>query len=167
MKQLQSFAMISQRPHDNWCFAAITASVWRFYSGSNQLNMCDVVSEIMKPQRCCGSPTPPACETKRPLERALSNFGLWRSTLPPIPFDSTGSAVSVTSEIDAGRPICVAIRFSTTIHFAVIRGYAAQRLVNVDDPLFDNQQLDHGFLRTSYHDGGKWFATYLTKPPAP
>src|SRR5436190_14614533 len=138
------FAMIRQAPHDFWCFAAVTASLWRFYAQSDQLQMCEVVSRV-RGEPCC--PPTPNCELPADLEQALQLFSLFERQVPSsIPFGA-GVQPCITDEIDAGRPVCLALHFGTYIHFCVVHGYQqGSRLLAIADSLFDDQLVDYSAL---------------------
>jgi papain like cysteine protease AvrRpt2 len=160
------YAAVKQGEHANWCWAAVTAGVWSFYERPHTIPMCEVVSAV-RAESCC-DPVPEHCERRAALDRALRRFRLLGSMRAGVvPLHANGNHASIEAEIASGRPVGVGITFGIIDHFCVIFGFDPQsETVQVADPFFDDAPgIRYAELRNNYHDGGRWVATYLTKPP--
>jgi hypothetical protein len=160
------YVAVRQGEHANWCWAAVTAGIWSFYERPRTIRMCEIVSAV-RAERCC-DPVPDHCERRAALDRALRRFRLLGSMRAgAIPLHAQGDDPSIQAEITSGRPIGVGITFGVIDHFCVVFGCDLRsETIQVADPFFDNAPgIRYAELRTSYHDGGRWVATYLTQRP--
>jgi hypothetical protein len=148
-----------------WCWAAVTSAVDRYYSPNSFLAQCEVVSQFLPAASACLNPD--KNNVPGVLENALSGMGLgtkWNE-------DRIDFAILQT-EIDAGRPVCVAIDWaggSGVTHFVVLCGYQEWtdgsnilQTVDVADPFYPDSTRTFADFPTFYHGGGTWSQTYFT-----
>jgi len=150
-----------------WCWAAVSVSVSKFYDAQSQWTQCQLVSEEFQPNDCCSNTGSAACNVPWYLEFGLSRVGHLSNKL-----ESTISFGDVGSELDGERPLCCLIVWPDgTGHFVVLNGYATDfgatppaELVSVQDPKYG--QSDYHFLKflVSYRKVGTWTFTYFTQP---
>ena len=136
----------------NWCWAATSTSVNRFYFTSTW-TQCRVANAELGLSGCCNSPVPSACNVPWYLDRALTRTGNFVSMEGPISFDR------VKAEIDAGRPVGVRVGWSGGGgHFLIIEGYSrvgASTFFDLDDPIYGESTLTVDDFSTNYQGSGK------------
>jgi hypothetical protein len=141
---------IQRQEHSNWCWAAVAASINKYFDPASTLQQCNVANKIsfsfpppppvFPPGECSGGCDdckccchPEQCNRPAELELALKRVHKWRNTLSrALRFDE------VQREIDRGRPIGVGITWQSELpeplppgapppkpsgHFVVLRGY--------------------------------------------
>jgi papain like cysteine protease AvrRpt2 len=145
-----------------WCWAATSSSVCAFYNRPPLMTQCQIASACLN-LACCVDPAPPPpwpCNAPYYLDQALTQTGNLAApaTNGALPF------ASVTTEIDAGRPVGCHISWSGGGgHFNAIYGYdAANQDVDLGDPYYGNQTLPYATLVSSYQNLGAWDYSYLT-----
>jgi hypothetical protein len=153
----------------NWCWAAVSSAVDRYYNPSSFLRQCEVAAGMVGMQNACIDPD----NNNEPgaLQTALEIIGRGdEHVVGPIKFDR------LQAEIDAGRPVCVRIEWEGGgAHFAVLCGYkeysdltdgvTALTTVDVADPFYPDSTRefsDSVNFFESYHGRGTWSHTYLT-----
>ena len=165
MKQLD-FNMQHQE-HSNWCWAAVSVSVEQFFSPGKELRQCGM-AHLELGFRCCDEPER-RCNQPHRLDPPLERVNRLRGR----PIAEVLSFAKVQEEIDAGRPVCVRIRWRDGGgHFVVITGYDVSprgvEQVIVDDPFYRQSRIPIERLRSSYQvDHGKWTATFLLSGSRP
>ncbi|MCX6591372.1 MAG: hypothetical protein NTZ56_07600 [Acidobacteria bacterium] len=170
---------VEPQKNTEWCWAAVTVSVDRFFRPTSKKSQCQIVGKALN-KSCCGSgqPVPPdsPCNLQGLLHEELKKLGL----LARDPLLEPATFPIVQREVDAGRPLCVLIKWrdkkgvvTNRGHFITISGYSltpsGKAFVTIDDPLFGVSSVDYAGLADpdfGYHDGtGKWFATFLVQRP--
>jgi hypothetical protein len=103
-----------------WCWAAVAASIERYFNPNSTLEQCNVANRVLQLSsddfpdedccggcddcKCCCHPDCDSCNTPAELEDALKAIHKWRTTLPrPLTFEE------IQREIDGGRPVGVGI----------------------------------------------------------
>lgn len=153
----------------NWCWAAVTVSVNGLFSSGSTLTQCAVAksvlaaeSEIGRSVDCCANPE--KCNLPAYLQDGLNSTGnLAQIDRGILDF------VGVTTELDAGRPVGVRIRWPDGGgHFLLIDGYrefsSAPEQVHVADPYYGPAYILYSDLVNNYQDGGIWAETFLVQP---
>jgi hypothetical protein len=149
---------IQTQEHDQWCWAAVTASVDRYFSppGSTQ---CNIARMVLGPD-CCGAPGP--CNTRAFLQDALDAVGKLRDSV-----SGTLSFADTLDEIEHGFPVGVRIGwFGGSAHFVIIRGCregAGSQLLDIADPWYVDSVQDYDVFATNYLGLGEWTDTFLFK----
>ena len=157
---------LEQQLEDQWCWAAVTLAVERYFSPASTLSQCQIAEAVLPGvNQCCNNRA--GCNRPQKLQDALDKFSRLKVIVPDVlPFDM------VRAEIDARRPVCVRIGWpGGTGHFVIIRGYrllaSGMQLVDVVDPLFDDAMIFYDDLKSAYQNaevpggGGQWTATFL------
>src|SRR5690242_18625633 len=125
---------IQTQEQDQWCWAAVSVSVARYFDPTCMLTQCDVAHNVVG-QDCCSAPA--LCNSPQPLQNALAleEVGSLRDVQP-----RTLSFDDVADEIRKGFPIAVRIEwFGGGGHFLVIRGCRQGpgiQLLNIADPWY-------------------------------
>ena len=152
---------MQEQEEDHWCWAAVSASVDHYYNSGAALKQCAIASEVLEAKDCCynkGEHDEPAA-----LKDALGVVKRLKN--------AEGGSLEfkeLQAELDAGRPVCVAIEWNGGgAHFVAVSGYQVSssgiRTIEIGDPLYPNSTQDFDLFPSYYHGGGKWEATFLTK----
>jgi len=161
---------VEHQKMSEWCWAAVSVSVNRLFRPQSTHTQCEIAGMALG-HKCC-SANAPACNSPHELHPVLGTLHLLahQPIVKPIPFDQ------VQKEIDAGRPVCVLIRWLNSDgqqngrgHFITIRGYrvtpAQKQFVSIGDPLYGSSEVVYAEFanpKGGYRDGnGLWFATFL------
>ncbi len=155
-------AMEPQR-NTEWCWAAVSASIARFYETQSSWTQCAIVNLELGQTVCCAEGSASTCNRPFVLEAALALVDhLGRDFAGPLAF------ADITAEIDAGRPIGVCIDWTGGGgHFVSIDGYSREdEMVEVRDPMFGASRMPVSSFPGRYQGGGTWGWTYLTRPAA-
>lgn len=161
-----SFDMEKQT-ETQWCWAAVAASVARFYDSSDTVSQCEVASRVLNTTGCCADPA--ACNEDNYLENALAQVNHFRAPLvfEPLPFSD------VEDEINAGCPLgCRIGWFGGGGHFVILYGVSTdqsggsvKRWVAVADPdphFGPSDYLINNFTSV-YRNKGEWTHSYFTQ----
>lgn len=143
-----------------WCWAAVSVSISRYYRPASAWTQCALVSAELDQPGCCEDGRP--CDEPWYLERALARVGHSDGGLAA----GALSFPEIKAEIDAGRPIGVRIGWQGGGgHFVVIEGYSREEdgLLEVEDPLEGHAQVTRDALRHRYGGSGEWTHTYRTR----
>lgn len=159
---LERFEMERQKK-SNWCWAAVSVSVARFFDPATERQQCGVAGAL-RGLPCCSGFTKD-CNRPEKLSRALTEVKRFDQIVEP-----TISFADLRKEINAGRPVCVRFEwqggeFKSFGHFAAIRGYddsGSEPVVIVDDPFYGRSRRLYRIILDSYQLArGKWTHTYL------
>jgi hypothetical protein len=143
----------------NWCWAAVAASVARFYQPDVDLTQGDVAKKQLgrrKVGKDRGNKIGHLKHSLKIVRHAKNPPELKR----PLPFEKA------QEEIDAGRPICVRTvwRGSQMGHFLAIVGYHKDcELLTIADPRFGTSHWHYRAFRDDYRHSGQWKTSYCTK----
>jgi hypothetical protein len=154
---------VETQEESNWCWAAVTSAVDRYYHPNSFLTQCEVVAETPTDVGACLDPD--AHNNAGVLEEALKNIGMEQFVNGDIKFST------LQTEIDAGRPVCVAIDWEGGgTHFVVLCGYqqwtdgkSFLETVDVADPFYPDSTCILTDFAESYHGRGEWVQTYLMR----
>ncbi len=166
---------IQPQKNTNWCWAATTASCFRYYGGF--VEQCTVVQKLkgFTSVDPCQNPTPDECNVGGQTGNALHYFGILKEDNS----DSL-SLPQVMAEIDAGNPVALRIKwYGEGAHAIVVSGYvvldnnppdAVNTMLIVNDPGNGSSVSLYSIaaLTSAYSGGGGfWDRSYLTKAPPP
>jgi uncharacterized membrane protein len=145
-----------------WCWAATTVSINRYYDPASTWTQCSFVNDAFSLTTCCQDGSSSACNQPWYGDRALKITGNYVSTGNGKPSFST-----VVNEINAGRPISVAIYwFGTGGHNPAVDGYddenAAAPTIDVQDPIYGPSTQDFNTFPSSYNGGATWGYSFFT-----
>src|SRR5437016_3318571 len=119
MATLDGVVLEHQR-NDQWCWAAITLGVCRFFGDAN-LSQERIVCMTLNNDDCSGSPTPDECNIPFPLELALKTVGHLSSQTGVLPFSDLQKQID-----NQGRPVAISVMFENelgvTNHYCLIKG---------------------------------------------
>jgi len=154
---------VEHQEHQQWCWAAVSVSVARFYEGSsNALTQCSIVNSQLPGNDCCAHGGILACNKPGFLDKALDTVKHFRGMI-------SGSLKSpcMIQEIDDGRPIGARIGFPTRGHFVAIVGYDNKDPEDVhlivSDPTWGESTGPLQEFSSAYLGSGLWTDTYLTQ----
>ena len=150
---------IQTQEQDQWCWAAVSASVDRYFSPPSTSTQCSIAHQVLGGD-CCAAPAP--CNTPAFLQDALGAVGRFKEFRSgPLSFPD------IMDEIGHGLPIGVRIGwFGGGGHFVVIRGFRdgpGVRLLSIADPWFVDSIQDFEVFCSNYLDRGEWTDTFLLK----
>jgi hypothetical protein len=152
--------------HSNWCWAAVSTSIARFYDPESKWTQCGVANRNLHRRSCCGKGVNGKCNVTAHLKDALA---LVRHAERPPQAKSIGriSFRRAQQEIDAGRPLAVRTQWrgGEGAHFLTIVGYHREfELLTIADPLFGRSHWHYRAFSKSYRHSGQWKNSYFTKP---
>jgi Papain-like cysteine protease AvrRpt2 len=157
-----SFTMQRQQ-QTQWCWAATSVSIARFYDGRTGWTQCGMVDAELGQHGCCRDGGSARCNQPNVLNAPLARADVLARM--------QGAAVgysAIRAEIDAGRPLAWRIGWSGGGgHFAVIEGYQRRgaQWVAIDDPWYGQSDVAVSTLRRGrYQQTGTWTHTYFTRP---
>lgn len=153
-------------PHQEqtlWCWCAVTVGVSRFFDSTFALTQCETAAQVLSAPDACLRPSDDDVNRMFELQKALKVFGrVERVVDAPLSFEE------VEREIQAQRPVGAQILFHDAgrMHFTIIRGcrtVAGERILVVDDPLFDESESSYERFKTFYRGDGEWQRSYITR----
>lgn len=160
-KQL-AFTMQAQT-ESNWCWAATSTSVSKFYWAKSPWTQCKVVNAELGRTDACSTPAPAGANVPWYLDRALDRTSNFVSI-----HGGTASFAVIRAEIDEGRVVGARIGWNNGGgHFMTIYGYSTWKGVqylDIDDPIYGKSHLTLQDFSTNYQGSGTWTHYYLTKP---
>jgi hypothetical protein len=156
-----TFAIQNQRL-DNWCWAAVAASVAGFFTPGNPWTQCKIASTLLNAS-CCSDPAPnPPCNDTFYLDRALQLVGHLGSTMK----SGAANLSELQTQISNSRPLCAYIDWGNggDGHFITVSGYdLATAEVRADDPDGATQTwMSYTKACNAYPGGGSWNYSYWT-----
>jgi hypothetical protein len=160
------FKMETQKSEE-WCWAAVSVSVARFYDSASAWSQCSLVNAEFGLETCCSNGNGEGCNQPWYLENGLDRVGHLSSKV-----DSSLSFDDLSQEIDKNSPVGCWIAWPDgTGHFVVLDGYSqdfsvvpAAEYVSVRDPKYGNSDYPYLKFLVSYRKFGNWSLSYLTQP---
>jgi hypothetical protein len=151
---------IETQKQDQWCWAAVSVSIEKYFEGERALSQCEMAHRVLGVD-CCASAI--SCNKAAHLQKALSEIHKLRDDALP----GSLSFTETKQEIENGMPIGVRIGwFGGGGHFVVIRGYresGGEELVSIADPWFVDSIQYFDVFSSNYLDLGKWTDTFRIK----
>jgi hypothetical protein len=150
---------IQRQTQEQWCWAAVSASVSRFYNSRTSWTQCALANNQFGQVSCCSKGFLSQCNKPWYLDRALDKVGHFRAF-------SSGAAMmgQVQSEVDAGRPLPVRVGWPVGGgHFLLITGYSSMNALDVQDPWSGSSTVNYEVFRLRYRGNGRWTHSYWTK----
>jgi hypothetical protein len=153
-----NFTMETQQ-QSNWCWAATSVSVARYYDPNMTWTECTLVNAELGRNDCCGAGGPGPCNQPNVLDAPLRRVGHLNNMI-----GGTTSRDTLQNELRAGRPVCARTAWSGGgAHFVAITGFAPGDLIEVDDPISGVSDVDYDVFTTAYLNSGTWTHTYFTQ----
>lgn len=163
-KKWQIPFVVEYQEQMEWCWAAVTVSVARYYNRRDRLQQCALANDFFLQDRCCEEQFGRSkdCNLSYPLDVALREYGhLAGCHGLPISFEE------ISSEIDWDRPVCVGIRWRDRQvgHFIAIRGYLDDFSGSfyIEDPGWGPSIVTYKTLLNYYQGSGSLHSVYFTK----
>jgi hypothetical protein len=156
--------------HSNWCWAAVAASVAKYYDRGTYREQCEIANLELERDDCCDF----ACGADQvdfnvtnvfasPLNRVrcFAKLARFQQATPS----------EVRQELDAERPVCARTVWPDGgAHFVAIVGCWSDgdgtAMLAVDDPFWGRSEYSYDRFVNHYQLlDGKWNDTYYTKSP--
>lgn len=160
---------IQRQPQSQWCWAACSVSVRRYYRPASTLTQCQLVNSRRGRNDCCTNGSSSACNRPDDTRGVLDSLGHLNTRT-----NSSVSYQDLRHQSNAGRPTFLRIRWSGGGSHAVLAtGVEDGNFVIVCDPgrssaadpnLGTTSVVAYNTLRTAYNGSGSWTATGTTKP---
>jgi hypothetical protein len=157
---------IEPQRQTNWCWAAVSVSVARFYDPASSWTQCAVADRAWSRQDCCGTEGSDerTCNQDWFLDSALEiTRCLVGMEQRAFTFDE------VLGEIGRGAVVGCRVEWSGGRgHFMVIVGWRigdrGKRYIDIADPIYLDTQIVFDEFARHYHGGGDWTHSYRTRP---
>jgi hypothetical protein len=159
---------IQHQNWDNWCWAAVSASVAAFYGNAAWREQCVVAAAELAPCNCCGGDGPRqgagGCNNPWFLDRALTRVGHFDRMIIGLQ-----SYATLQAELNANRPFGCRIewRGGTNAHFVVVGAWQiedGEEYVVVYDPIAGRKDMTYTELCSSYaNTGDSWTHSYFIR----
>ncbi|TCP80409.1 papain like cysteine protease AvrRpt2 [Rhizobium sp. PP-CC-2G-626] len=160
---------IEKQQQTNWCWAAVSVSVARFFDPSSSVRQCDVVTEALGTDACSATACMSSLNKTWYLDRALALVFCFQQMV------NTSVAPGVVRGIINKRlPLCIRIGWQGGGgHFMVIRGWFedghSSTTYVVEDPkktgrLTRRMSADRALAKMN--GCGTWTHTYFVTDPA-
>lgn len=148
---------------DQWCWAAVTVSVSKFYDPASSWTQCSLVNAELNRDDCCWDGGSSGCNRPWTLEAPLSETNNLNWT--------DGSAAvfpDIAAEINNRRLLGCRIGWASGGgHFVVIHGFSDGpngSWVSVADPFYGSSTYAYDVFCTNYRSNGEWTHSYFTQP---
>jgi papain like cysteine protease AvrRpt2 len=170
MPDLERPFRIQHQEQDQWCWAAVAASLCVFYQDDTGRTQCELANRFLEAVSgdvdCCSEGSSDECNVPFGLSSALRVLGHIQ-----LPARGALSFEDLGAQISANRPVAVRILMEDfSAHFIVVTGCDqtsdGRRWVKVADPSVASANLatiEYDDLRKNYRPGAKWDQSYLTK----
>jgi Papain-like cysteine protease AvrRpt2 len=160
---------IEHQAQDQWCWAAVAASICRFYEDETVQTECGLANRFLSPGTdCCRDGKSDDCNIPFALDLVLNQ--LQHLVQPPrgvVAVEDLSREITVNQ-----RPVALRIMFSDgfTAHFVVIIGCATEesgaqvvKVANPSDATGSVTSIEYSALVSDYRPGATWDQTYFTK----
>jgi len=151
---------IERQTQSNWCWAACTASVSRFYDPDSAWTQCRLADAELQQSGCCHDGAAAGCNQPWYLDRALARTGNFVRWQP-----SQLAAAEVEAEIDAGRLVAARVAWQGGGgHFVVIGGCKPppDEQLEIHDPFWGSRRIAREELAAVYQGNGSWVESFFT-----
>jgi len=169
MGELKKPFRIQHQEQDQWCWAAVTASVCVFYEDAAHQQQCGLANHFLETVRggtdCCSDGSSDDCNVPFGLADALRELGRLNPPVRgPLTFQDLGQ------QIEANRPIGVRIQLADfSAHFIVVTACEetsdGRQWVKIADPggvAGNVVTLEYEELVSNFRPGATWDESYLT-----
>jgi Papain-like cysteine protease AvrRpt2 len=162
---------IEHQDQDQWCWAAVTISICRFYKDQRWQHQCNLVNEILSSilggVDCCEDGASDNCNISFSLSDVLNTTGhLVQLVQGVVSFEDLNQEIEVRQ-----RPLAIRIVFSDFItrHFIVVVGCMqtpdGKQWVKVADPsqsTGNTTSIEYTSLLNDYRPGATWDQSYFS-----
>ncbi len=163
---------IEHQGRDQWCWAAVAASICGFYQDDTLPTQCGLANQFLSPgEDCCQEGASDNCNIPFALDLVLNQLG--HLVQPPqgvVPFEDLDQEITVNKQ-----PVAVQIMFSdlVTAHFVVVVGCAIDdsgtqvlKIADPSDAAGNVTSIGYSALMNDYRPGATWDQTYFTTKKA-
>jgi hypothetical protein len=170
---MASFFINEEQEYDNWCWAAVSANVYRYFHPEAPKRQCEIAKEFLTLQQvanadeCCSENLPTALNQVEKVQDTLKSIRVLKKIAEPLQFED------LQKQIDASLPVCARIQWPEQgrAHVVVIIGYgvtaSGEEWVDIADPFAGYLCVPYEWFRDCYLDlGGEWTHSFLLKKPA-
>ncbi|MDQ3917591.1 MAG: hypothetical protein M3348_03865 [Acidobacteriota bacterium] len=163
---------VSQRPRDEWCWAACAEMVLRFFGVT--LDKCQVAGRALRRNDCC--PSSVGCDAGLDVgqvDEAFERAGLAGNRFDALTFDEVRDQIEGRPALgDPGlslprRPVVAGIQWQNGGgHLVVVSGWRVAadsiRYLKVNDPFYTSGDIRYQDLQSHYgpNDNGRWVHTW-------
>jgi hypothetical protein len=161
---------VQKQTEDEWCWAAVSASVDHYFSSTSTVTQCWVAQRVLPaqvpPLDCCANPA--TCNTGAALEDALSTVERFNQII-----EGSVTFEDVYQQLNAKLPVGARIRwYQGGAHFVVITACSVspsgKQVLTISDPLFPDSTVYYNDFLSAYqaktNGGGEWTHTYYLQP---
>lgn len=154
---------MQQQTQSQWCWAATSVSVDRFYNPASTWTQCAMANAQKNQTNCCGTGASGAtCNSPDVLQQPLARVGRFASMQ-----SNSVTYATVRDQVLRGRPLCIRVRWGAgpAAHFVAATGCDEGRFVLVSDCGSGTTSLvAYDTLRTAYNGSVVWTHSYFTQP---
>jgi hypothetical protein len=151
---------MQRQEQDNWCWAATSVSIAKFYDPSSNWTQCAMANGQLGRNDCCGAGASGPCNVYGFLDGSLQRAGHLDHVT-----GGTTSYGGVLEEMLARRPLGIRVAWSGGgAHFVAATGVEEGDMVVVSDcGSGTTSVVAYDTLRTAYSGSGSWTHSYFTK----
>jgi hypothetical protein len=167
---LQLNFTVQRQTQDQWCWAALAASIAAYYEPASTATQCLLANWAFGQTTCCIDGSTPSCNQPSSPGGAIDHLHCLFGATGRIGFGD------VRNQIVASKPIGIRILWSegsaSVGHALSIYGYGAgnqpadQTTIDISDPWYGESVVNFQNFPANYHAGEAWTHTYLTKAPS-
>jgi len=149
----------------NWCWAASTVVISKYYNPAGNLNQRQVVAKLLNKPPCALPMPNPICNVKQDFSVSLNTYGYLAQAV-----NTTVSQDDLINSIKNKRLVGCQMDFSDMGGHAIvitnIINSQSQVYLEIADPAVDSLfNISYQQFRDNYRGlGGQWARTYFTKP---
>ena len=153
---------LTPQAKSNWCWAAVAASIARYYYPGHNHKPLDVVRHLIDLDKCCGGigTQCKVCNKNWQITDALRFFKINFVTHP-----GRCDYRKLCEELDAGFPIVAVIRWRDgQHHFVLITDHKENGRLLIQDPKSGDHVLPLQQFTFFYLGEGAWVGSFFTRP---
>jgi hypothetical protein len=166
-----AFTMQTQA-QSQWCWAALTSSVWTYYAPAQAMSQCLLANLFLKQGNCCTAGSSAACNQPFTVDTALA----YAQCLNAPVLSEKLIFSDVVTQIVASKPIGIRVTWQgggDVGHALCIVGYdcsapsSDDATIDLKDPFFGESIVKYKSFPANYHNGLAWTHTYRTQACKP
>jgi hypothetical protein len=155
---------VAGQEQTNWCWAAVSSSVSRFYDMASTWDQCKVANSALSRNDCCGAGAANLCNIRWCLAAALTATGNLRGQM----LRRSLTFAEIRAEIARNSPVGSRVEWrGGGGHFQAIVGWLVghegTEYIDVSDPAFGDTQIAYSEFVAFYRSSGEWTHSYLTQ----
>lgn len=156
---------VAPQLQSNWCWAAVTDSIARYYDSSSSWTQCKIANTALGRSDCCGSGAADGGKCNKPwrLHEAMALTNNFVGLVP-----SPMSFSKIQQEVNSGRPVGTRVGWNGGGgHFQAIVGWtvgvSGDEYLHISDPIYLETQILFQEFAGKYQAGGNWNYSYLSQ----